>query len=284
MNVKKIAAALALMPTVAMAGFSLDEALDTPVAPIITLREQPAPSVQPPVRAIEAPKVAVQPLESAYKQVQVTERPSPFGGVSIEKTNQSLNLNRPDQKLSQSGSVLIKNMGAIAPRFAQGVGRDIPLGLAITQIIQSDGWVVRSEPMVNMKKAVTWEGGKPWIDCLDDVLYQIGYSAEIDQNEKVVMVYARATPIENRVWELDPADGSLRRSLDKWAKMAGWQVVWELSYDFPVALYARVEGTFEDALSAVSKSVRNTETPVKLTLYEGNRVVRVSPADGSKRR
>jgi hypothetical protein len=185
--------------------------------------------------------------------------------------------------VSASGAVVYKNYKSNSARFAQGMGRDVALGLAVSQILQSSDWEIKAESMVNMKKAVAWTGGAPWTEVLDDVLSQAGYSAEVDGLAKTVTIYARSTPLELRLWELDPRDGSLKRALSKWASAAGWQLAWESPHDFPVAMYARLEGSFEDAVVSVSKSLKASDHPLRVVFYEGNRVVRVIPADGGKR-
>lgn len=263
---KTLLAALIAVPVAANAAFIVDDA-PADVVPVVEQK-------------IESPKAPAAPEISPPK----AEIPVLENKVSVEKTDASLGPVKQDRHLSQTGAILYLNQGSFAPPFAQGLGRDIPLGLAITQILQNPEWVVQAESMVNMRKAVSWKGGVPWTDALDDVLTQVGYSAEVDFAAKRVKLVAKGTPVEVNVWELDPADGSLRKSLEKWVKIAGWQLVWEADYDFPVSMYARIEGSLEDALYAVSSSIRGSEAPLKITLFEGNRVVRVAPADGGKRR
>jgi hypothetical protein len=246
MKVRRLlAVALVLAaPAVSMAGFNIDE----PVEP------------------------------SAPTKVVDTGGPA----LLVEKSTEKVKQDKP--VLTQSGAVLFKNYSSVGQRFSQGMGKDVQLGLAVSQIVQSSDWEIKSDNMVNMRKSVSWKGGAVWGETLEDVLLQAGYSAEIDGEAKTIMIYSRATPVENRVWELDPSDGSVRNALNKWVKLAGWQLNWDAPFDFPVGMYARLEGTLEDAISGVAQSLRTTENPVRVTLFEGNRVVRVTPADGGKRR
>ena len=241
---KLLAAAAALaMPAISVAGFNIDE-----------------------------------PVETTGKVRLEGSGPALF----VEKAGERASVTKPI--LTQSGTILYKNYTPSGQRFTQGMGRDVPLGLAITQIVQSGEWDVKSDSMVNMRRSVNWKGGAPWGEALEDALIQAGYSAEIDGTAKTIMIYSRATPVENRVWELDPSDGSIRSALTKWAKLGGWQLNWDAPFDFPVGMYARLEGTLEEAITGVAQSLRTTENPVRVTLYEGNRVIRVTPADGGKRR
>ncbi|MGN5477577.1 toxin co-regulated pilus biosynthesis Q family protein [Cupriavidus basilensis] len=76
-------------------------------------------------------------------------------------------------------------------------------------------------------------------------------------------------------WEVRASDLTLRQSLMRWAKDAGWQVSWEAKYDFPVQLEAAFGGTFENAVEQLTASLRTSEFPLLGCMYEGNRVVRV---------
>lgn len=269
---KTLLAALIALPVAANAAFLVDDApADAPVV------EQAKTKTPAPAQVVP---------EAPVLKADVAKQPEPVmeQKIVVEKDAGSLGPAKQDRHLSQTGAILYLNQGEFAPPFAQGLGRDIPLGLAITQILQNPDWVVQAESMVNMRKAVSWKGGVPWTDALDDVLTQVGYSAEVDFAAKRVKLVAKGTPVDVKVWELDPADGSLKKSLEKWVKLAGWQLVWDADYDFPVSMYARIEGSLEDALYAVSASIRGSEAPLKITLFEGNRVVRVAPADGGKRR
>ncbi|MCY1532245.1 Toxin co-regulated pilus biosynthesis protein Q [compost metagenome] len=76
-------------------------------------------------------------------------------------------------------------------------------------------------------------------------------------------------------WVVRATDLTLRQSLMRWAKDAGWQVSWEVKYDFPVQLEAAFGGTFEDAVEQFTASLRTSEFPLLGCMYEGNRVVRI---------
>jgi hypothetical protein len=82
-------------------------------------------------------------------------------------------------------------------------------------------------------------------------------------------------PEVSRAWRLEVADHTIKSALGRWAKEAGWQLVWEVPVDFGVDADATVTGTFEDALHAVVRALDKSDTPIQAILYKGNKVLRV---------
>jgi hypothetical protein len=87
-----------------------------------------------------------------------------------------------------------------------------------------------------------------------------------------------ATPVtEARIWEMRVSDGSVRTALQRWAREAGWQFIWDVPTDFTVDADATIHGTFEEALREVAEALRNSQVPIQVVMYSGNRVLRVIP-------
>lgn len=75
-----------------------------------------------------------------------------------------------------------------------GFGKDIPLAIALEQIIPS-GFAPAPAEEVNMGQNVTWEGGKPWPDVLTTTLSPLGLTATIDgKNVRIEAVKAPQFP------------------------------------------------------------------------------------------
>jgi hypothetical protein len=70
-------------------------------------------------------------------------------------------------------------------------------------------------------------------------------------------------------------DKTLNAALSRWAASAGWQLVWELTVDYAVDTQTSIPGTFEDAVTAVVKSMDAAEMPMQAIFYKGNRVLRI---------
>lgn len=77
------------------------------------------------------------------------------------------------------------------------------------------------------------------------------------------------------VWSTSPADKTLQNALARWSIAAGWQMFWELPQDYSVEATASINGSFEDAITAVTTSLQQNDVPVSAIFFEGNRVLRI---------
>lgn len=68
---------------------------------------------------------------------------------------------------------------------AVGFGQDLPLALALSQVIPVD-YALAFGTTVNAGTNVSWEGGKPWNEVLDDMLRPLGLRADIQFNRVMV--------------------------------------------------------------------------------------------------
>jgi hypothetical protein len=88
-------------------------------------------------------------------------------------------------------------------------------------------------------------------------------------------------PAENTVWQMRTSDGSVRNALARWADEAGWQFIWDVPTDFTVDATATIHGTLDEALHQVVSALANSQVPIQVVLYKGNRVLRVIPKGAS---
>ena len=79
----------------------------------------------------------------------------------------------------------------------------------------------------------------------------------------------------SRTWRLEVSDRTVKTALSRWAKEAGWQLVWEVPVDFGIDADATITGTFDDALHAVVHALDKSDTPIQAILYRGNKVLRI---------
>lgn len=98
-------------------------------------------------------------------------------------------------------------------------------------------------------------------------------------SDRVPVLQAVSEPVQ--VWEITPADKTLKTTIGRWAKSAGWQLSWELPADYAVETHAAISGTFDAAVAAVATSMEKAEVPMKAIFYKGNKVLRII-AKGTK--
>ncbi|MFT5590381.1 MAG: hypothetical protein ACI9ZF_002566 [Bradyrhizobium sp.] len=82
-------------------------------------------------------------------------------------------------------------------------------------------------------------------------------------------------PAPMTAWTTTPADKTLQNALARWSLTAGWQLIWELPQDISIEAAASVNGSFEDAVTALANSLQSSETPITAIFFEGNRVLRI---------
>jgi len=170
-----------------------------------------------------------------------------------------------------------------------GFAADVPLHDAISQIVPRS-YTVRSSGIESVDATlVSWQGRRPWTQVLKDVLAQVpGLRAEIDSATKLI-TFSLMTPAASgaiaeapsaamppeAMWELRTSDQTIRKAFERWSRVAGWQLVWELGVDYPVEATAALSMNFEGAIEAVTNAMQGGEVPPKAIFYRGNRVLRM---------
>lgn len=76
-------------------------------------------------------------------------------------------------------------------------------------------------------------------------------------------------------WYLDTTDHTLRGTLTKWCKKAGWQLIWNVRADYPIITDLSITGSFEQAVNAVLKGAQHTELPLAATMYDGAKILEI---------
>ncbi len=74
---------------------------------------------------------------------------------------------------------------------AVGFGKELPLALAVSQIVPPD-YAFSFSNSVNPGDLVSWEGGKAWNAVLNDTLGAVGASASIDEAKKEITIVSGA--------------------------------------------------------------------------------------------
>ncbi len=74
---------------------------------------------------------------------------------------------------------------------------------------------------------------------------------------------------------LQPEDGRLSQAVRRYAERNGWQLAWEIERDFPIEYPATFEGDFLGIIEQIVLSLHNTDAPIRVKVYEANRVLRV---------
>lgn len=90
-------------------------------------------------------------------------------------------------------------------------------------------------------------------------------------------VISQPAPLAAPRWHLSESDKTLKAVIERWAQEAGWRTFWDLGVDYPIVATAAIGGSFEEAVSAVVRSMGHADVPPKAIFYRGNQVLRVVP-------
>ncbi|VVD87316.1 type IV pilus assembly protein [Pandoraea morbifera] len=74
---------------------------------------------------------------------------------------------------------------------------------------------------------------------------------------------------------LRPADGRVSQAMRRYAERHGWQLAWEIERDFPIEYPATFRGDFLGIVEQIVRSLQNTDAPIRVKVYDANRVLRV---------
>lgn len=169
-----------------------------------------------------------------------------------------------------------------------GMGRDVPLKDAVDQILKTQGKDYKTViPPGFEDKLVSWQGGDEWPVVLDKAVRTIGLRTEIDWAKRQVLLSQLPPEKESKPaapapkFQVKREDGYIAKSLDRWTKQAGWQLVWDAGMDLVVEADAEFSGSFEEAVSSLFSGLSEFRIPLKATLYGGNRVLRVTKMEGT---
>jgi len=85
------------------------------------------------------------------------------------------------------------------------------------------------------------------------------------------------TPSAEPIFDVSPADGTLRAALSRWANTAGWTFAfahWAVEVDIPIVAAATFPLPFEQAVQELTASTELSDQPVRPCFYT-NRVLRI---------
>ncbi|VVD68726.1 type IV pilus assembly protein [Pandoraea iniqua] len=74
---------------------------------------------------------------------------------------------------------------------------------------------------------------------------------------------------------MQPEDGRVSSAIKRFVEKHGWQLAWEIERDFPIEYPATFTGDFLGIIEQVVLSLQNSDAPIRVKVYEANRVLRV---------
>ena len=214
-----------------------------------------------------------------------------LGGIASVGHAGFVNETDESNPFSTNAQVRITNSEQGSFELVYGVGRHQPLVEALGQIIPKKYALQMVDVDAWTKVPVSWTGKREWTDVFKEVIANVPQIvADIDVSAKTVTLrrkggsaaspttttQAVTTPyvVESRLWVVRASDKTIRRTLNRWAKDAGYSVVWGVLQDISIDTDATFSGSFEDAVQSVLEAISASEFPVEAVVYD-NKVIRI---------
>lgn len=83
------------------------------------------------------------------------------------------------------------------------------------------------------------------------------------------------TPVEMPVWEIHKRE-MLRSTMEGWAAVAGYSLIWNAQHDYEMRSDATFRGEFLDAVKHFFAALQANGLALRVTIYQGNKVMEVS--------
>lgn len=80
-------------------------------------------------------------------------------------------------------------------------------------------------------------------------------------------------------WEVKVSDKTIKKSLQRWANDAGWQLIWNTSYDYPISATMIIDGTFDEAVNEICVASQYTDNKITGDFHTKNKVLVITSQD-----
>lgn len=84
-----------------------------------------------------------------------------------------------------------------------------------------------------------------------------------------------AVPVPKALWEIQKGS-MLRVQMEGWAAVAGYSLIWNAQNDYEMRSYATFSGEFIDAVKNFFAALQANGLALRVTIYQGNKVMEVS--------
>jgi hypothetical protein len=157
-------------------------------------------------------------------------------------------------------------------------GRSVPLGIALAEVVPKDVAIYMDDDLEEVP--VSWDESSDWIGVIQSI--SRNNPIKITYNEKenrmgiseVVQISEMMANTYPNQYYLSP-DRSVRKNLELWAGLNGWELAWDVNFDLPVTHPAVFNGEFKEVISEIIKALSSNTKPLSAVLYTKNSVIQI---------
>lgn len=81
---------------------------------------------------------------------------------------------------------------------------------------------------------------------------------------------------DQQLWD-SYAGESLQALVASWSAQVGYQMVWDVPYDYKIEASFTLNGTFEQAITQLFNAFISSDQPMKVDIYQQQKLIHVAP-------
>lgn len=90
----------------------------------------------------------------------------------------------------------------------------------------------------------------------------------------------KTTPDKNSgTWDMKVSDKTVKKTMQRWATQAGWQLIWNANVDFPISAEMKIDGTFDYAVNEICRASQFTDNKIIGEFHPKNKVLVITTQD-----
>lgn len=159
-----------------------------------------------------------------------------------------------------------------------GFGASVPLRIALDEIIPKDVAIYIDEGLED--SLVSWEDSSDWHGVIQSISrdnpISIQYNEKqnrmgISEVKEISLMMANTNPNHYYL----STDRSIRKNLELWAGLNGWELAWDVTFDLPVTHPALFKGELKEVISELIEALSSNSKPLSAVLHTKNNVIQI---------
>lgn len=163
--------------------------------------------------------------------------------------------------------MVFRGLGVVAIFAVMSSGASVVLAKSVVQAAPTDLMFASHQPLMATTLAAPSQPSS-----IDDSTARA--TEDTSSNRTPTLAAAKTLPVLVEL-AMQPADGRISQAIRRYAEAHGWQLAWEIERDFPIEYPATFTGDFLGVIEQVVLSLQNSDAPIRVKVYEANRVLRV---------
>jgi len=116
--------------------------------------------------------------------------------------------------------------------------------------------------------------GSPFAIALLGAALMLAVSGAPGRADPTPPLQAEEPVARQEVWAV-MSGASLKGTIEGWARVSGWTVIWDNPIDYRIRASATFHGGFEEVVARLVDAIHQNSPNMTVTLYRGNRVLHV---------